>query len=114
MAVGPKFQFQWNESNRQHVFRHKVTTEEFEQAMFNDPMFIDLEEESGEDRWYALGPTNGMRMLFLVFTYREQISAQSPRGTLPNAFGTGTSKSGESRKQKDGKETSYSVVFIRR
>ena len=38
--------------------------------MFNDPMFIDLEEESGEDRWYALGPTNAMRMLFLVFTYR--------------------------------------------
>ena len=69
MAMGPKLQFEWDESNRQHVLRHKVTTEEFEQAMFNDPMFIDLEEESGEGRWYALGPTNGMRMLFLVFTY---------------------------------------------
>ena len=38
--------------------------------MFNDPMFIDLREESGEERWYALGPTNGMRLLFLVLTYR--------------------------------------------
>ena len=68
--MGPKFQFQWDDSNREHVLRHKVTTEEFEQAMSNDPMFIDLKDESGEDRWYALGPTNGMRMLFLVFTYR--------------------------------------------
>lgn len=43
---------------------------EFEQAMTNDPVFIDLRDENGEERWYALGATDNLRVLFLVFTYR--------------------------------------------
>lgn len=32
--------------------------------------FIDVRDESGEDRWYALGATEKLRVLFLVCTYR--------------------------------------------
>jgi uncharacterized DUF497 family protein len=29
-----------------------------------------VDSESGEERWSVLAPTNGMRMLYLVLTYR--------------------------------------------
>ncbi len=38
--------------------------------MTNDPVFVDFADESGEERWYAVGATDNLRVLFLVFTYR--------------------------------------------
>ena len=38
--------------------------------MRNNRVFMDVEDESGEERWYVAGVTNGLRVLVLVFTYR--------------------------------------------
>jgi len=35
-----------------------------------DSVFMDVRDESGEDRWYALGATEKLRVLFLIYTYR--------------------------------------------
>jgi uncharacterized protein len=70
MTRGLLPEFEWDEHNERHVRRHGVTPKEFEEAMSNDPDYVGIEEENGEERSYALGPTDGWRMLFLVFTYR--------------------------------------------
>jgi uncharacterized DUF497 family protein len=72
MAEAPGFEFDWDASNLQHLARHRISREEFEQAMTNDPTFVDFHDESGEERWYALGATESLRVLFLVFTYRGE------------------------------------------
>jgi hypothetical protein len=38
----------------------------------NNPVVVDFSDEAGEDRWYALGATDRLRILFLVFTYRDE------------------------------------------
>lgn len=63
-------EFEWDESNLRHLARHKITRPEFEQAMDNDPVLADFSDESGEERWYAVGATDALRVLFMVFTYR--------------------------------------------
>ncbi len=65
-------EFEWDESNLRHVARHKINRSEFEQAMANDPILVDFSDESGEERWYALGATDTLRVLFLVFTYNGE------------------------------------------
>ena len=69
MAIGERPGFDWDENNVAHLSRHKITSAEFEQAISSDPLFIDVRDESGEDRWYALGATKKLRVLFLVYTY---------------------------------------------
>ena len=71
MAVGSQLEFDWDASNLRHLAQHRITRSEFEQAMANDPILIDLDDESGEERWNALGATDDLRVLFLVFTYRD-------------------------------------------
>lgn len=63
-------EFDWDEHNIAHLARHKIVPDEFEEAMSNDPIVIDVRDEAGEDRWYALGATKKLRILFLVYTYR--------------------------------------------
>lgn len=70
MSERPQFQFDWDASNLRHLARHRIDRLEFEQAMTNDPVFIDVSDQSGEERWYALGATDRLRVLFLVFAYR--------------------------------------------
>lgn len=65
-------EFEWDESNLRHVARHKIDRSEFEQAMANDPVLVDFSDESGQDRWYALGATDTLRVLFMVFTYKGE------------------------------------------
>lgn len=40
--------------------------------MLHDPIIIDFADETGDERWYALGATDRLRVLFLVFAYREE------------------------------------------
>ena len=37
----------------------------------NDPILFDYQNVNGEDRWSALGSTDGLRVLVVVFTIRE-------------------------------------------
>ena len=70
MGKEPAGEFDWDASNLSHLARHGISREEFEQAMTHDPLFLDLDDGSGEERWYALGATDRLRVLFLVFTFR--------------------------------------------
>jgi uncharacterized DUF497 family protein len=72
MAREPRLDFDWDASNLPHLASHRISPSEFEQAMMNDPILVDFSDESGEERWYALGATDSLRVLFLVFKYRGE------------------------------------------
>jgi hypothetical protein len=72
MREEPPWEFDWDASNGHHLAGHRITRAEFEQAMSHRPIVVDFRDESGEERWYALGATHQLRVLFLVFTYRGE------------------------------------------
>ncbi|HXW15928.1 MAG TPA: BrnT family toxin [Terriglobia bacterium] len=72
MGGEPPWEFDWDAANVRHLAKHRITRSEFEQTMLDDPIVIDFTDETGEERWYALGATERLRVLFLVFTYREE------------------------------------------
>ncbi|MGA2074830.1 MAG: BrnT family toxin [Terriglobia bacterium] len=72
MRGEPPREFDWDTGNVRHLAAHRITRPEFEQAMRHDPIIIDFSDESGEERWYALGATDRLRVLFLVFAFRGE------------------------------------------
>lgn len=72
MADEPQPEFEWDAGNLRHLARHRISRLEFEEAITQDPVVVDFSDESGEERWYALGSTRRQRVLFLVFTYRGE------------------------------------------
>jgi uncharacterized DUF497 family protein len=70
MADEPELSFEWDEAILRHLARHRISRQELEQAIANDPVFVDFRDESGDERWYALGATGDLRVLFLVFSLR--------------------------------------------
>ena len=66
------WEFDWDATNVRHLANHRITPSEFEEAMLHDPIVIDFADITGEERWYALGATDRLRVLFLVFTYRQE------------------------------------------
>lgn len=72
MAEDSALEFDWDESNLRHLSRHRVSRREFEQAVSNDPILVDYSEEAGEERWRALGITDDLRVLLMIFTFRGQ------------------------------------------
>ena len=72
MEGGLGFDFDWDAGNSRHLSNHRISRVEFEQAMRNHPIVVDFDDEMGEERWYALGATDELRVLFLVFTFREE------------------------------------------
>jgi hypothetical protein len=68
----PPLKFDWDADNIQHLAEHRISRSEFEQAMLHDPIIIDFADETGEERWYAVGTTDRLRVLYLVFTYRGE------------------------------------------
>ena len=66
--------FDWDEGNRQKNWeKHKVDFRECEEVFFNQPLLIseDVKHSIQEERYYALGRSDTNRMLFLVFTVRN-------------------------------------------
>jgi uncharacterized DUF497 family protein len=63
--------FDWNESNRKHIARHRVTTTEAEQVVLNDPLDLEMQTEDGEERLIQLGKTNKGRILIVITTWRK-------------------------------------------
>src|SRR5947209_4338117 len=72
VAQGVQGEFDWDEHNIAHLARHNVSPAEFEQALGCAPIFMDVRNEGGEDRRYALGATGSLRVLFLVYTNRGE------------------------------------------
>lgn len=68
--------FEWDQGNiTKNWESHNVSTNESEQIFFNKPIIVkrDKEHSKIENRYYALGRTNMNRLLFAVFTVRNQM-----------------------------------------
>jgi uncharacterized DUF497 family protein len=66
--------FEWDQGNNTKNWeKHSVSTGECEQIVFNKPLIIkrDSEHSQFENRNYVLGRTNIDRLLFAVFTVRN-------------------------------------------
>lgn len=66
--------FEWDKGNiAKNWERHGVTHLECEEVFFNNPLMVknDVTHSTTELRHYVLGKTNGHRLLFLVFTIRN-------------------------------------------
>ena len=66
--------FEWDEGNiTKNWNKHDVSVLECEQVFFNQPLWVkrDKQHSDFENRYYALGRTNRDRLLFSVFTVRN-------------------------------------------
>ena len=66
--------FDWDEGNsRKSHEKHNVSQGEAEQAFFNAPLLLLLDEKHGnkEARYHAYGKTDKDRLLHIAFTLRE-------------------------------------------
>jgi uncharacterized protein len=67
--------FEWDTGNiTKNWEQHDVSTGECEQIFFNKPLIVkrDKEHSEFENRYYVLGRTNTNRLLFAVFTIRNE------------------------------------------
>jgi uncharacterized DUF497 family protein len=66
--------FEWDEWNATKIWeKHSVSLAECEQVFFNEPLVVaeDTKHSEEEQRFYVLGATDKARLLFLVFTLRD-------------------------------------------
>jgi uncharacterized DUF497 family protein len=63
--------FIWDAPNTAHIARHKISREEAEQVIQNDPLDLDRQFHNGEERFVQLGETLAGRLLFVVVTERN-------------------------------------------
>ena len=66
--------FEWDDGNRdKNWVLHQVRRGELEEVFFNQPLVVaeDIEHSGDEERYYLLGQTNRRRLLFVVFTLRD-------------------------------------------
>jgi uncharacterized DUF497 family protein len=67
--------FEWDKGNiTKNQDQHDVSTYECEEIFFNKPLIVkrDRGHSKQENRYYVLGQTNMNRLLFAVFTVRNQ------------------------------------------
>lgn len=67
--------FEWDSGNgRKSEAKHSVTKVEAEEIFFNQPLLINLDQKHSdtEFRYLALGKTNKLRVLTVIFTLRQQ------------------------------------------
>jgi hypothetical protein len=69
--VAETTEFDWDGQNQQHLKSHRVSPQEFEQVIANDPVDLEYQVESGEERFKSLGVTDDGRVLIVVWTVRE-------------------------------------------
>jgi uncharacterized DUF497 family protein len=68
--------FLWDAGNSAKIWdRHHFMPTECEELFFNRPLIVGSDEKhsAGEARFYALGQTDGGRLLFVVFTIRGRL-----------------------------------------
>jgi hypothetical protein len=63
--------FDWDQENARHLQRHKITPQEAEQALGNDPLVVQFQERRNEERLLVLGRTNAGRLLAVISTERN-------------------------------------------
>lgn len=66
--------FDWDVGNeRKSLKKHDVSQSEAEQVFFNQPLLLleDVKHSQNEERYHALGKTDGYRLLHVTFTLRS-------------------------------------------
>jgi len=63
-------EFNWDSQNLKHIARHRVTPQEAEQALRNDPLVVQFQEHAVEERVLCLGQTDRGRLLAVVHAER--------------------------------------------
>ncbi len=67
-------EFEWDEGNvKKNWEKHRVAHIECEEIFFNKPVIVKKDESHStkEERYFALGKTDTDRLLFIVFTVRD-------------------------------------------
>jgi uncharacterized protein len=65
--------FEWDAGNTPKIWdRHGVLPTECEEVFLNRPLIVggDEKHSANEERYYALGETDGGRLIFIAFTIR--------------------------------------------
>lgn len=65
--------FDWDDSNRKHIAKHRVKPAEAEQVVLNDPIDLTVQSSDGEERIVQVGATDKGRILLVVTTWREEM-----------------------------------------
>jgi uncharacterized protein len=87
--------FDWDDGNLEKNWQlHRVAFWEAEEVFFNDPLLLrsDRAHSASEARYFALGRTDGGRLLFISFTIRARtllrvISARDMTRREASAYG---------------------------
>jgi uncharacterized DUF497 family protein len=72
MGWSSTVEFDWDAANIKHLARHKSARVGVEEAFANEPAIVDYEFLEQEDRWSAVGASNSLRVLVIVFTVRGE------------------------------------------
>lgn len=67
--------FEWDEGNKnKNWHKHSVAWWECEEVFFNHPLYLvpDIQHSQDEERIFAFGHTNAVRLLTIVFTIRKK------------------------------------------
>jgi uncharacterized DUF497 family protein len=64
--------FEWNDANLRKVAQHDVFPDEAEEVILNNPIDLEFETLSGEERVRQVGETNSGRLLVVVSTWRGE------------------------------------------
>ena len=60
--------FEWDNSNIDHLAKHAISSEEAEQVIVNRPVDLGSELRNGEERVAQIGETNNGRVLVVIST----------------------------------------------
>jgi len=64
--------FEWDQNNLRKIRSHRITQNEAEEALLNDPIPIYEQEVEGELRFVYYGETDAGRLLALIVTERAE------------------------------------------
>ena len=85
VKLGKVIEFEWNEANQEkNWLKHRVSAKESEEAFYDNKKLLleDIKHSKKEKRFILIGETGNRRMLFTVFTIRnEKIRIISSRDT---------------------------------
>jgi uncharacterized DUF497 family protein len=66
--------FDWDDGNVDHIARHNVAPEEAEDALLDrHRLTVPARSAAHERRWAVLGETEGARILYVIFTRRQNL-----------------------------------------
>jgi len=68
--TGTAIQFEWDDDNVEHIARHGITPEEAEQVVRGNPLLVEAQYRSGEQRTLCAGSTAGGKRVAVVYTMR--------------------------------------------